>query len=183
MPKKNNNVKTLAAQPARDQLEAEDLLARIGRNQRKLTAIESRLTDRVTKLQQEAAQEAGPLNAEIEEDFRRLHLWAEAHRDELLTGNCKTVKLATGELSWRVSPPRCTITGEAAVIAALRKHGLTDAIRTKETVDKETILKDPDRFDGVKGISVSQKEDFIAKPAESEIERAVTQDRRDRIAA
>lgn len=180
---KKNNVKTLAVQPARDQLEAEDLLARIGRNQRKLTAIENRLTDRVTKLQQEAAQEAGPLNDEIEEDFRRLHLWAEAHRDELLDGNSKTAKLATGELSWRVSPPKCTITGEAAVIASLKKHGLEDAIRTKETVDKETILDDPARFDGIKGISVTQKEDFIAKPTESEIERAVTQDRKEKLAA
>ncbi|MCW5830173.1 MAG: host-nuclease inhibitor Gam family protein [Deltaproteobacteria bacterium] len=180
---KTSKVKTTAIQPAASRTEAEELLARIGKNQRKVTAIESRLSDRVTKLQQEAAQEAEPLNAEIENDFQRLHLWAEANRGALLEGNSKTAKLATGELSWRVSPPKCTLTGEAAVIASLKKHGLEDAIRTKETVDKETILDDPARFDGIKGISVTQKEDFIAKPTESEIERAVTQDRRDRIAA
>ncbi len=151
--------------------EAEQLLADIGRLQRSVTGIECRMNDRLAEIKAKYEQEAQPLNSELDAKFQALHAWAEGHREELLRGGGKTVHLATGDLSWRRTPPSVRITKAPVVLEALRRLGLKDFIRTKEDVNREAILADPTAVKGVKGISVSQREEFVAKPYESEIEK------------
>lgn len=173
MPKTNPRIKTPAIAAPRTREEAEALLAAIGRSQREVTRIEADLNDQITALKAEAEQSAALYNAEIEGCFRALHAWAEAHRDELCPRGTKTARLATGEICWRQRPPSVRVTGAERVIEALRRLGLGRFIRTKEEVDKEAILSEPEAVRGVKGLSViTGVEDFVAKPYETEIERA-----------
>jgi phage host-nuclease inhibitor protein Gam len=152
--------------------EAEALLQEIGKAQRAVTRIEADLNDRLTKLKASAEQDASPYNDQIEASFKALHGWAEANRDELC-GKGKTVKLATGEIMWRQRPPSVRITGAEKVIDTLKRLGLGRFLRQKEEIDKEAILGEVDAMKGVKGVTiVTGVEDFVAKPFETEIERA-----------
>ncbi len=150
---------------------AEELLGTIGRLQREIARIEARMNDKLADIKTEHEQLAAGLNEEIDAKFKALHAWAETHRDELLTGNGKTAHLATGDLSWRTTPPSVHITNLKVVLQALRRFDLGRFIRSKEEVDKEAILAEPQAVRLVKGISVTQREEFVAKPFESEIER------------
>ena len=167
-----STMKTAALAVPRTQIEAEALLLSIGKLQREHAAIELRMNDRLATIQADHAQQAQPLNAAIEEQFQALHAWAEAHREELLAGKGKTVQLATGELSWRTSPPSVRVTHPAVAVETLKRLGLGDLVRVKEEINKEAILADPDRVHGIGGIRVLHPETFVAKPFESEIERA-----------
>lgn len=167
-----HRIKTAAIQAPTSQSEAEELLAEIGTLQRRVTRIEADMNEQLSDIKDRHEKAAQPLNADIESKFRALHVWAEANRHELLKGKLKTVKLSTGELLWRTTPPSVRLTKQDVVLESLRRLGLTDLIRTKEEVNKEAILADPERVAGIKGISISQGEDFVAKPYESQIERA-----------
>ena len=167
-------MKAPALQVPANQIEAEQLLGDIGKLQRQVAGIELRMNERLAGIKASYEQEAQPLNAEIDEKFRALHAWAEAHRDELLAGRGKTVKLATGELSWRISPPSVRVTKPEAVIEALGRLGLERFVRTKKEIDKQAVLAEPGAVAGVKGISVTHPEEFVAKPFESAIEKVET---------
>lgn len=153
--------------------DAEQLLHDIGGAQRRVIEIEQVMNDELSAIKKKYEQHAQPHNEDITVKFRQLHGWAESNRDRLLDGKLKTCRLATGEISWRLRPPSVRITQAETVIETLKRLGLSELVRMKEEVAKDLILADPDRVEGVKGISVvSGVEDFVAKPFSSEIERA-----------
>lgn len=166
------SAKTISIAAPRSQEEAERMLFSIGANQRQIRAIEVRMNDMLAEARAAFEAEAQPLNAAIEDEFAALHAWAEANKDSLLHGKAKTVRLATGELSWRTSPPSVRVTKPEDVLERLRQLGLERFVRTKHEINKEAVLAEPDAVSGVKGISVMQKEEFVAKPFETEIEKA-----------
>ena len=43
-------------------------------------------------------------------------------------------------------------------------------IRVKEEINKEAMLKEPELAETVRGVSITQREEFIVKPTEIEIE-------------
>lgn len=172
MNKSATRIKTQAIEAPVTQQDAEALLAEIGRLQREVARVEHAMNDELTAIKDRHEKAAQPLNAEIEAKFSALHVWAEAHKPDLLKGKLKTVKLATGELMWRTTPPSVRIQGQDVVLERLKQMGMADLIRTKEEINKEAILAAPERVEGVKGITISQREEFVAKPFESQIERA-----------
>lgn len=165
-------IKTTAIEAPATQRDAEELLQRIGELQRDVSRIEHSMNDRLSAIKAEYELKAKPINDEIEGLFQALHVWAEANKHDLLKGRAKTAKLATGELSWRTTPPSVRITGQDVVMERLKQLGLQDLIRTKEEISKEAVLADPQRVEGIKGIAIVQREEFVAKPFESQIERA-----------
>lgn len=171
--KSTKRIKTAAVvYTARTREDAEALLADIGRAQREVARIEADMNDRLSAIKAAAEQEAAPYNDQIEAKFAAVHAWAEAHRDTLCARG-KTARLATGELSWRQRPPSVRITGADKVIEALARLGLQRFLRQKVEVNKEAVLDEPAAVAGVRGITVvTGVEDFVAKPYESEIERA-----------
>lgn len=152
--------------------EAEELLARIGRQQREVQRIETRMADLLARTKAGYEAKAAPIVEAIEADLVALHAWAEAHRGTLLEKDRKSARVASGELGWRTSPPTVRVTGVRSVLENLKKLGLSRFIRTKEEVDKEAIRREPDAVKSVKGVSVTQQEEFWVKPFESQIERA-----------
>lgn len=170
--KKSTRIKAPAVAAPRTREQAEALLEQIGIAQRKVARIEADMNDALTTIKTASEQAAAPHNAEIEGNCKALHAWAEAHRDELCAKG-KTARLASGELSWRQRPPSVRITGTDKVIDALKKLDLTRFLREKIAVDKDAILAEPQAVEHVKGVSITRGvEDFVAKPYESEIERA-----------
>jgi phage host-nuclease inhibitor protein Gam len=56
---------------------------------------------------------------------------------------------------------------------ALRKAGLERFIRTKEDLNKEAMLADPEAVASIPGISVSQREEFVIVPIETALEEVL----------
>ena len=101
-----------------------------------------------------------------------MQTWCEAHRAELTASGGKTVNLITGEVSWRQRPPSIAVRGAEAVLESLRTLGLHRFIRTKDEVNKEAMLNEPELAATVAGVSVIKgKEDFAITPFEVETQQ------------
>ena len=170
--KKLIHLKTDAMTVPTTQAEAEVVLAEIGHLQRQAAILEAEMNDRLIELKDRYTKQVQLLNGQIETKFHALHAWAEANRSRLLKEGLKTLKLSTGELNWRLTPHSVHITNAVKVLDTLKRLGLTHFIRTREEINKEAILAEPAKVEGVAGIAVSQHEEFVAKPFESQVERA-----------
>lgn len=146
-------------------------IAEIGAAQRARDEIQTAMNKELAEVRARYEEQALPHAAVIKELGQGVQVWCEGNRAELTRdGRTKTAKFAAGEISWRTRPPRVSIRGEGIVLEALKKLGLERFIRTKEEIDKQAILADPSAVESVKGVSVSQGEDFVIKPFATEIE-------------
>lgn len=170
--KAKTRIKTEAAAVAfQSREEVDAAIAQIGHAQRERAAIAVAMNAELAAVRDRYEQAAAPHAAVIKEFGHGVQIWAEAHRDELTKGGkTKTAKLASGEISWRTRPPKVRIVGEGIVVQALRTLGLDRFLRTKTEIDKTAILADPDAVTSVKGITLTQGEDFVIKPFATEIE-------------
>lgn len=160
-----------AAVPIPQSLEqATDYIREIGEHQRDVTRIEAAMNDELAGIKERHEADAQPIKARIASLTQGVQIWAEANRDRLTQGGkTKTAALPSGEVAWRTRPPSVRVTGAEAVLAILRKMGLTRFIRTKDEVNKEAILNEPKAVDSVPGIAIQQGEDFIVTPFETEL--------------
>jgi len=142
----------------------------IGEAQRERTRIETAMNDEIAAIKTRYEEQARPYAEQIRELTQGVQTYCEAHRDELLTGKAKTVNLASGEVKWRTRPPRVSVRNVTGVIEALKRLKLKRFIRIKEEINKEAILEEPETVAGVKGISITQREDFVIVPFETELE-------------
>lgn len=116
-----------------------------------------------------------PLVEEIRDQLKPMQkgvqMWCEVHRNELTdNGKCKTGAFLTGEVQWRIKPPSVSVRNAEAVLELLEKFGLFSFIRTKQEVNKEAVLADPQAVSGIEGINIkSGEEEFIIKPFEQEV--------------
>lgn len=151
--------------------EAVDFVGQIGKAQRTIKKIQTKLDDRIEELKIRATTKVQEYEETIIQLFEGLFIFAETHRHQLTEdGKRKTVPLPTGELSWRFTPPSVSLHKVATVMAEIRKLGLSQFIRTKEEPNKEAMLKEPDLAKKVKGVTISQHEEFVVKPTELKLE-------------
>lgn len=154
---------------SRDQVA--EYIAAIGTAQRERARIEQDMNDEFAKLKQRYEELAQPFKTEIEERSKGVQAWCETNRNALtFDGKTKTATLSTGEVQWRMRPPKCGVKGLEAVLDRLKRMKLDRFIRTKEEVNKEAILAEPDAVARVAGISIEQGEDFVIKPFETNLE-------------
>ncbi|MBI3545974.1 MAG: host-nuclease inhibitor Gam family protein [Gammaproteobacteria bacterium] len=173
MSKSKKQMKTTAILMPAMREQAEQLLHEIGSLQREVVKIEANMNDKLAGIKKQFELFAQPLNQQIENKFQALHIWAEANRSALLKGKSKTVKLATGELLWRTRPPHVSLPkNQDTVVQALISADLGHLVRTKQEVNKDAVLDDVDAVKGIAGIKIKRREEFVAKPFESQIERA-----------
>lgn len=146
-------------------------IKQIGDLQRQHTRTLAELNDAIAHLTQSYQPTLDTLSKQIEGLQQGVQAFCEAHRDELTNGGkVKTSNFVTGEVQWRQRPPSVRVTGAESVIETLRRLKLGDFIRTKEEVNKEAILNEPERVKGVAGICiVSGVEDFVITPFEQEV--------------
>ncbi len=101
-----------------------------------------------------------------------IQIWCEANRAAITEGGkTKTAAFVTGEVSWRKSPPSCSVRNAEGVIKSLKRLGLARFVRTKEEVNKEAVLEEPDAVRGIAGLSVvTGLETFAITPFEQKVE-------------
>lgn len=151
--------------------EVNEAIVEIGQRQRDRDRIEADMNADLAAIRKRYEDKARPHAERIKDLAGGVQTYCEAHRDELTRGGkTKTAKLASGEVSWRMRPPSVAVRGMASVVDALKKLKLDRFLRVKTEVDKEAILADPDAVDAIKGISISQREDFVIKPFSTELE-------------
>lgn len=149
------------------------LIAAIGTDSRELTRIETEMNDELATVKARYEEQADPIRQRVEAAQSGVQTWCEANRDELTQHNkVKTAAFPTGEIQWRMRPPSVRITGQEAVLDVLRRRALGRFIRTKEEVNKEAILNEPEAVAKVPGIAISQGEDFVVTPFEVELAEA-----------
>lgn len=151
-----------------------EAIAKIGCHQRERIRIETLMNDELAKVRQSWETQAAPHQDAIRELQKGVQIWCEANR-ELLTqgGKVKYAHLASGEVKWRLTPPKVVIRAVENVISYLRQAGLDRFVRIKEEPNKEAILAEPDAIAHIKGISISQREEFVIRPFETELEEIV----------
>ena len=73
-------------------------------------------------------------------------------------------------MKWRRPPPSVVLRGIETVLQHLKALRLDRFIRTKEEVNKEAILLEPDQVRNVPGITIKQEEQFVVQPFETALE-------------
>jgi Mu-like prophage host-nuclease inhibitor protein Gam len=122
------------------------------------------ITERYQPLLESVKEQITPLQAGVQ-------VWCEANRHSLTRdGKVKTANFTTGEVQWRQRPPSVSVRGADVVIEALKRLGLGRFVRTKEEINKDAILAEPDAAKGIAGLMVvSGVEDFVITPFEAEV--------------
>ena len=165
------SIKRLVTSVPKNLLEAADFLSSIGREKRKIERIQSVLNEKIEELKTKAIAEVKSHEEEISQLVEGLFAFAESNRDKLTDGGKrKTVELPTGLFGWRMTPPAISIRNIKSVLAKLKELKLNHFIRVKEEVNKEAMLKDPELAETIKGVSIIQREEFVVKPTEIQVE-------------
>ena len=152
--------------------QAQSAIKQLGDLQREHARITTELNDAIARITEAEAPRLDALRERIDTLQAGVQTWCEANREQLC-GKGKTANLITGEVAWRIRPPSVRVTGEESVIDLLKRMALARFVRTRELVNKEAILNEPDAVAGVPGIKVvSGVEDFVITPFEVETETA-----------
>lgn len=172
MAKKATRIKTdthAVRLQSRDDVEV--AIKQIGDLQRQLeqTAIEQ--NNELAAITEKYAPLLTALKEQIEPVQQAVQAWCESRRDELTqNGKTKTGSFNTGEVQWRQRPPSVAIRGTDSVIESLKTLGLMRFIRTKEEVNKEAMLNEPELAGTVAGVTIKTGvEDFVITPFEQEV--------------
>ena len=161
--------KSVPAPQNRD--EAAAMLRTIGEAARDVARIEADMNDDLARIKEEAEAKAAPHRSAITRMTEGLKTWCEANRETLTDGGKrKFADLGTGRVEWRFAPPKVTVRGVEAAIAAIKTLGLP-FLRTKEEIDKEAMLKAPAQARLIPGVTIgSEGETFSVEPFEAQIE-------------
>ncbi len=151
-----------------------DAIAQIGHHQRERDRLQADMNEALAAIRQQWEARAAPHAEAIKALAAGVQTWCEANRVALTQdGKVKTARLASGEIRWRTRPPSVSVRGVADVLVALERLKLTRFIRTKKEVNKDAILTEPEAVTHIKGITISQKEDFVILPFETELEEVL----------
>lgn len=145
-------------------------IRQLGDLQREIARATAEMNDRIAEITAASQPRLEALQEQVATLQQGIQTWCEANRNDLTDGGkVKTANLVTGEVNWRQRPPSCAIRGADAVIDTLKRLGLPQFVRTKEEINKEAILNEPDQVRGVAGITiVTGVEDFVITPFEQE---------------
>lgn len=169
--KKTTRVATPTIAAPQTAAECDALILRLGVAQRRRQAIEVEMNEPLAKVRESYEQHARTWADEIKVLAERIQAYCEAHRAELTAeGKRKTYRFGSGEVQWRMRPPSVSVRAVEAVIDALKKLGLGRFVRVREEIDKEAVLREPEVAEQVKGLGISQREDFAIKPWDTELE-------------
>jgi phage host-nuclease inhibitor protein Gam len=149
-----------------------EAIAEIGAKQREAIRLNAEMGDELAGIKQKYEEQALPLAEVIDALAEGVQIWCSANREELLgkEEKTKTANLASGDVKWRLTPPKVVCRNIEKAIEELKERKLKDFIRIKEELNKEMILTDPDAVKGIKLIKIEQKEEFIIEPFETKLE-------------
>ena len=154
--------------------EASALLAEFGATFNTLARSGVALNDELALVKLKYETEAKPLQAKLSAIEKALAAFGAANRRRLTDGGkTKTVKLAAGEMGWRVNPPSVHLKRGFKVedvIADIRRLRLNKFLRPAVALNKQAMLDDPERAETVDGIKiVKDVEEFFVAPFGAEL--------------
>lgn len=172
MAKKATRIKTdthAVRLQSRDDVEV--AIKQIGDLQRQLEQTAINQNNELASITEKYAPILTALKEQIEPIQTAVQAWCESRRDELTqNGKTKTGSFNTGEVQWRQRPPSVAIRGADSVIEALKTHGLIRFVRTKEEINKEAMLNEPELAATIAGVTIKTGvEDFVITPFEQEL--------------
>lgn len=151
--------------------EAAEYIAEIGRLQRQRQRIEADMNDEIARIKERFETQAQPLGDDIRQLTKGVQTWCEANRVQLTGGGkVKFAQLPTGKINWRTRPPKVNLKNKEIIIETLKRLGLQRFIRVTEDVNKEAMLAEPEVATSVTGVSITQGEDFVITPFETELD-------------
>lgn len=151
--------------------EVESAIKLIGDLQRELESVAIAQNNELAVITEKYAPQLNALKEQLAPVKEAVQAWCESHRDELTKqGKTKTGSFNTGEVQWRQRPPSVAVRGADSVIESLKTLGLSRFIRTKEEVNKEAMLNEPELASTVAGITIKTGiEDFVITPFEQDV--------------
>ncbi|MGR6980838.1 host-nuclease inhibitor Gam family protein [Testudinibacter sp. P27/CKL/0425] len=154
---------------AREQVEV--AIKEIGDLQRELQRTATAQNDELATITEKFAPQLQAIQKQIKPMQEAVQAWCESNRDELTnSGKTKTGSFNTGEVQWQQRPPSVGVRGVDTVISALKTLGFLQFIRTKEEINKDAMLNDPDLAATVAGVTIKKGvEDFVITPFEQEV--------------
>lgn len=145
----------------------------LGDVQRDFERQRAEMNDAIANITQQHQPALDAMTERLQRLQKGIQIWCEANRAALCEGSSKTANLITGEVSWRQRPPSVAVRGADTVIETLQRMGLGRFVRTKEEVNKEAMLNEPDAVRGIAGVTiVSGVEDFNITPFAVDVEVA-----------
>lgn len=146
-------------------------IGEIGKKGREIDVLTASMNDEIAVVVEKYQPTIDALKKELPQLQSGVQAWCESHRAELTqSGKTKTVNMITGTVNWRIRPPSVSVRGSNTVIELLKSKGLGRYIRTKEEINKDAVLSDPDGVRTIPGITVlSGIEDFVIEPFENEV--------------
>lgn len=152
--------------------QANEYIADIGRLQRERERLRADMNDEMAVIKEKYEGAALPLGEKIKRLSAGVQTWCEANRAELTAGGkVKYAMLAAGKINWRTRPPKVVLRGKALIIETIKAMGgMTRFLRTTEDVNKEAMLEEPETAKTITGVSITQSEDFVITPFETELE-------------
>ncbi len=152
--------------------EVVNMIAEIGNHQRDRQRLKADMDDQIAAIREKFDKQLAPHSEAIQQLTEGVHTWAEAHKDSLTNGGkIKTANMMTGEIRWRMRPTSCKAVRVKEAIEEIKQKGLAALfLRTKEELNKEAILANPDAVKDCRWISLEQGEDFVIVPFETDLE-------------
>ena len=144
----------------------------IGELQRERLRIQADMDEEIAKVREPHEARALERLREIERLATGVQAWCEARRAEITDGGKrKTALFASGAVTWRTTPPKCTIKGADAVLARMMEidSGLGRFVRTKYEINREALLAEPEAAARIKGVAITQAEEFTIEPHEAKL--------------
>ena len=171
MGKKKTKIDASTLPVPQDRAGAEAAIFEIGDRERRRLRIEADMNDELAIIKKNFEKKAQPHADRVTALLAGIQIWAAANRETLTQGGkTKTVPLTTGVIKWRMTPKSVGLRKVAEVISALKKAGLDRFIRSKDEVNKDAILLEEEAVKGIKGIKISQQEEFVVEPFNAELE-------------
>lgn len=152
--------------------EAAQFIHEIGMLQRQVARVEADMNDEIAAAKNRAEKATLGVRDTIDHLTEGLRTWCEANRATLTDNNKrKFADLGTGKIEWRLAPPKVTLRKVDDVIKRIKTLGLKQFLRESVEVDKEAMLKDPEKARLITGVSIgSAGESFYVEPFETEIQ-------------
>jgi phage host-nuclease inhibitor protein Gam len=175
MGRKTPKKTALAYPPPATQEDADEMLGGIGECCRLIEVLAAEAEGEIAAIVARHAPRLR-LNAEkVKAKFKALSRWAHDKRPQLFAGEKKSLALPQGRLGFRDTPPKVALeegADEEAIAAELLARGLTDLVRQTVKLDRQAIIKNPERIPAdITAIDVEGGEVFFVEPIGIDLEK------------
>jgi len=156
-----------------DLKQAEAALSEIAEIERTITSHEAHMNETIDKAKADAKALCAPLVSRRKELADALATYATLHKTELFA-NRRSLDLGFGQIGFRkvtklMTQPKITM---ASVLERLRDLNFTEAIRSKESVDKEAMREWPEERLATVGMRRMSSDDFFYEIDQEAVEDA-----------